>query len=268
MTVFDIQARAAAKNTELEHTCLRESFTTHWRIVALGDLFAGYSPFPDASLILPAYHAGQVLTRLKEYVTAPKERKAPIPLGMYLPFKGKKDVDYFDGCKASSLRAMANWLIASATACAPPLLALYRDVATDLAGWRTVLRTFSTVVSDGTGQRLLLWPNLYWGYQGTAGIHLASVDMTGRPGPPAQLDEFQPSVYAGMGRGVVPGFQTGFLAPAEEAIAEFHRPGLTSMPDLVVTDPVPFAYPADVHSSYASAPRGWPSGPLYKPGPS
>jgi hypothetical protein len=84
------------ENVQLEHTCIRDSFLEHWRIVALGDLLAGYSPFPDASLILPVYHAGQVLTRLKDYVTAEKERKAPIPLGLYLPVKGKPNVDYFE----------------------------------------------------------------------------------------------------------------------------------------------------------------------------
>jgi hypothetical protein len=210
MTPFQIQQRAAEKCNEMEQTCIRAMFEHNWRVVSIMSVFIGWTPFPDASLVLPPYGAARALDQLKEYVLADKDRHGAIPVGTFILPKAKPNVDYFLPHNRVGIRAMINYGLSSVMVADADIHAIFYDPSSSYMALLNLVRLWKTATTFPDGTHPLLWPSVYWAFQRDAGVRVHHVHFDGTDGDAHAITDFQPSVFLGTRRGQVPNWHSAY----------------------------------------------------------
>jgi hypothetical protein len=108
-TASELETLAQNKIAQLERTVVAEIFAQHWRLVSVGRIAVGYTPFRDCSVVLSVFGADKILSQLYDYLIEDKPRLLPIPYGELLPRKGKRGIDYFLTTALDDVRALSNY---------------------------------------------------------------------------------------------------------------------------------------------------------------
>jgi hypothetical protein len=152
----------------------------YWRIVAVGDIIVGYSPYPDASLVLTVYYAGKVLSQIYRYVTDDKARLGPLPGSEMISKNGIAMQDYWHLGSLDHCRALLWYALYSSHAAQPHLGVLASGWEWNVLGFLEHVRVYDVSATNGTHEQFLLWPSLYWQHRRSRDIHLNRMDMSPR----------------------------------------------------------------------------------------
>jgi hypothetical protein len=216
MTAFQIEVKAGERIAEFEHTALATMFSHSWRIVSLDTMIAGYSPFPDGSVVLTMHAAGEVLRALQAYLLKDKDRMGPIPASKLYPKFGRVNVDWFELSTTTGMCAMVNWLVYSAGEISEAVKQRYMDPGTSLAQWWQVVRLYGCVGQDPADADWVVWPARYWQFR-TSRVHkIRGLTRAGEHGDPSPLSDFIASAMVGNNRGTIPDFTPAIVRPTTE----------------------------------------------------
>jgi hypothetical protein len=175
---LQLEVLAEDKVSRFDRTVVGEIFTTYWRIVAVGDVIVGYSPYPDASLILSVYSAGRVLSQIYEYVTEDKARLGPLPGSEMIPKNGTVMQDYwYLGC-VEHCRALLWYALYSCNTAQPDLRALSSSWGWGINEFLGLIRVFDVTAIENDQKRFPLWPSLYWQHLRSNNVSLSPMAMS------------------------------------------------------------------------------------------
>jgi hypothetical protein len=173
-TAYELETLAQNKIAQLERTVVAEIFAQNWRLVSVGHVVVGYTPFRDCSVVLTVFSAGKVLSQLYDYLIEDKPRLLPIPYGELLPRKGKRGIDYFLMTALSDVRALYNYAAYSTDSArdAEILGPILADLKAPLDAMMGNVVTYASTAKGVEADDVLLWPSAYCMHMHSAHIQI------------------------------------------------------------------------------------------------